>query len=318
MPKPRKLQDEIYNYILAYFENRHIQTQQAEIKRNPTHALQFPSITSIENLVLSDPRYIETTVLNNPDEEPDQPTSQKNKINITAVSRGTIRKAAQALIKEGKISLVNGSYEFTPNMQDSLDKFPILKIADSIDISIGIPEAMLVLSVKPEYAMGITDYLSALFYKKDIIFIPIHGIILCIAVLPKNVLNNRSAIESHEKATQRLHQRIALAIHQFNTSHPDFHYTTQYDFSYHCHHNPDIIKCLTEDFIEFKNPSNSITLRVIQDYAAALEYAFEPSYNDDDAIYNTEEFEIGEPTAEDLDLWDLPDLDEDPETDFFD
>ena len=174
MPKPRKLQDEIYNYILAYFENRHIQTQQAEIKRNPTHALQFPSITSIENLVLSDPRYIETTVLNNPDEEPDQPTSQKNKINITAVSRGTIRKAAQALIKEGKISLVNGSYEFTPNMQDSLDKFPILKIADSIDISIGIPEAMLVLSVKPEYAMGITDYLSALFYKKDIIFIPIH------------------------------------------------------------------------------------------------------------------------------------------------
>lgn len=130
-------------------------------------------------------------------------------------------------------------------MEKSLDRHPILEIADKIDISIGVPKDLIVLSVAPEHASSIANYLSALFYKGDIVFIPIAGKILCISVLPKSVLDAPSLMNI--SSSVGLRERIEMAIHQFSYRYPTFPYGENYEFAYHVSHHPSVVEFITKE-----------------------------------------------------------------------
>ena len=271
MPKTPDLRNEIYNYVLEYFKTRYEANLKSRIKRDTPTTQNFHSIKSIEDFVLSSRKYVEAGAHAGKD---------KNKIKITEVSRRTIRNAVNDLIKEGKIAIFKGSYEFVPHMEESLDQHPILQIAEKIDITIGVPNAMIVLSVAPEYITAVCNYLSALFHRGDIVFIPTYNKILCMNVLPKEALDNPSIIESTKNASTMLHERIKTALHQFNYHYPNFRYKSFYEFAYHLHHNPNLIEHLTNEIKRQKINSSTYhsytsLLRLLQEYsniAANTEY----------------------------------------------
>ncbi len=187
MPKTPKLKNEIYDYVLTYFEARYRENQTPKIKRQNHTEKKFPTIESIIDLVSESEKYwvskSKEEVKSNPEE------------GQTSVSDATVRKAVEKLIEDGKITKQGDSYEYIPQAETTLKQFPILKIAKSIDVSVGDANELVVLSVPAEYAVSIANFLSALFYKGDVIFIPISDKILCISVFPKSELDRMSKLK---------------------------------------------------------------------------------------------------------------------------
>lgn len=238
MPKKPRMRTAIYDYLLDYFKNRYEESQSFRIRRGKPDDRKFPTMESIVNFVLENDQLCESNI----DKEPE--------LGQTRISRGTVRKAVKQLVDENKLALFHGSYEFVSRMERSLDYHPTLEIADKIDVSIGVPNDIIILTVPPEHAASITNYLSALFFKGDILFVPIAGHILCISVFPKNILDDPSHIESNAEPPIGLRQRIEMAIHQFNYHYPEFPYGANYEFAYHISHNPNVVKYMAKEIKE--------------------------------------------------------------------
>jgi hypothetical protein len=299
MPKKPRMRNAIYDYLLDYFKNRYEESQAFRIRRSKPDDRKFPTMESIVDFVLDREELCESN------------TGTEPELGQTCISRGTVRKAVKQLVDENKIDLFHGSYEFVARMDRSLDYHPTLKIADQIDISIGIPNEIIVLTVPPEHTSSITNYLSALFYKRDILFIPIAGHILCISVFPKSVLEDPSQIELTAESPIGLRQRIEMAIHQFHYHYPEFPYGATYEFAYHISHNPNVVKRMTKEikYTEQRRPyrTGDSLLRNIQEavhltcepelVSPTLKIHFEENTDDN-------EESIGEP---DQDEWDLMD-----------
>lgn len=229
MPKKPVLENTIYDYLLYYFESRYDEKQ--AIKRGKKEMKKFPTIESIVDLIFEDQAFFDSEKMDE-DPRPDQ----------IKISRGTIRKAIRRLITECKIAISQGSYEFVPHMESSLEQHPILDIASKVDISIGVPAETIVLSVAPEHTLSVANYLSAIFYQGDVVFIPFTGKILCISIFPKSVLDKGGDLEQSPSKRIALRQRIELALHSFKCSYPDFPYGQTYELAYHLSHNPDMIQ----------------------------------------------------------------------------
>ena len=230
MPKKPIMRTAVYDHVLDYFRNRYEESQSFRIRREKPDDRKYPTIESIVDYVIES----ENLCASNTGEEPTY--GQRS------ISRGTIRKAIKQLIEENKIARSHGSYEFVPHMDRSLEHHPTLEIADKIDISIGVPDEIIVLSVPPEHAMSITNYLAALFYKGDILFIPIGGKILCISVFPQKTIQQFGHTNPTASKSIELRKRIEMAIHQFNYDYPSFTYGSNYEFAYHVSHNPSMVK----------------------------------------------------------------------------
>lgn len=289
MPKQPQMQNVIYNYILNALHKQYKEKTANKISRGATVLEKYPTKESLLQLVLKDPQFIDTESID------------AKKPGQSVISKGTIRKAINRLISDNKIALIDGSYSFVPHMDESLEKHPILDIAPKINVSIGVPEDLLVLSVQPEYASSIASYLSALFYKGDIVFIPIGNTILCISVYPKEI------VEGHTKSSNMpnkkeisIRLRVETALHQFKCSYPDFMHGYPYDFAYHVSHNQDIIDILQppNEYKDIYPDSHKETFfrRMQESIVSISEYI----NNESDSI----EF-LSSPTKDDLELWDL-------------
>lgn len=194
-------------------------------------------------------------------------------------------------------------------MTQSLSKHPILEIADKIDVTIGVPENMIVLSVAPEYVMSITKYLSSFFYQGDIIFIPIGGTILCISVFPEGALDKKVSACFKEESLKTLRNRIVMALHKFKCTYPQFVYGHNYDFAYHLAHNPTILGYATTlaEEIEQSRPYHSEESIVASLQDTSNFYAEHPfPYDSDDGELDQA---LGCPSQEEWDLMDSPIMD---------
>lgn len=294
MPKKPNIENKVYTFVLDHFKTRNADRIANRISRKKTEFQNYPTIESIVNYVLANEKFCESSCCD-----------QKVLGQICA-SRGTIRKAIKRLIAENKIKLSDdkSSYELNQHMTPSLSKHPILEIADKIDITIGVPENMIVLSVAPEHVMSITKYLTSFFYKGDIIFIPIGGTILCISVFPEEALDKKVSTCFKEKSLKTLRNRVVMALHKFKYTYPQFVYGHNYDFAYHLAHNPTIVEYVTTlaKEIEESRPYSSAESIVASLQETSNFYAEHPSpYN-----LETDELDIplGNLTQEDWDLMD--------------
>ena len=283
MPKKTKMENEIYDYILTYFKNRYKDNLANKITRKKADIKKYPTKESIVNLVLENTRFHES---NNGDQQ---------ELGQISISRGTIRKAINRLCDENKINITNGSYEYDPHMERSLERHPILDIAPHINVCIGVPEDMIVLSVPPEFSSSIANYLSSLFHKGDILFIPISGNILCISVFPESVLDGSCSVNTSKSVSLR--ERIHVALHRFKIDYPEFLYGQNYEYAYHVSHNPEIVEQIASDAkkMEHKLPyrSNTSIFKSIQEAAFFLsehpfvekqEHGLEPDSDNEEAV----------------------------------
>lgn len=289
MPKQPKMQNEICNYILNVLYEQHKKQTANKITRIGSNLKKYPTKESLVDLVLSDQKFIDSQLYE--EKQPGQAT----------ISKGTIRKAINKLISENKIALIEGSYTYVPHMDQSLAKHPILDIASQVNVTIGVPEDMLVLSVQEGYAPSISSFLSSLFYKGDIVFIPIGNTILCISVFPNEIIaSNSKSSDKPQKSGISLHHRIASALYQFKCSYPNFVYGLPYEVAYLLSHNEDIIKMMqpskTSSNIYPDSHDETFFRRLQENIVSIVEYA----NNESDSLDL-----VSEPTEEDLELWDL-------------
>lgn len=213
-----------YNYILSFFKARYEESLTFQYRRDNLNDRKFPNRESIIRFVYEqNPTLVDTN------------ETDKLKPGQVFISRNTIRNAINLLIEDKKIALVNKSFEFVPRIDNSIERHPVLEIADKINITIGVPNDMIVLSVAPEHSQSIANYLSAFFYKGDILFLPIASQILCISVLPARSLNKQT-----KKSTPiSLRDRLEMALHKFHCDYPDFEYNRQYEMGYHMFYNSE-------------------------------------------------------------------------------
>ena len=284
MPKHRRKGNIVYEYVLNLFQSRYEKQRVNSVRRKTSGDVKYTTIDSIIDRVLEDRRFCEPGMSDEVDP------------NKEYVSRGTIRGAINRLINENRISMTNGSYEYVPHMEESLKKHPILSLGKEVEISIGVPEDMVVLTVPNGFSTSIAEYLSALFYKGDIIFLPIGNRILAISVFPQSVLEGDESATTD--GTLKLRNRIAMALHHFTVKYPKFNYGHSYEFSYHLLHNPDMID--TFEAMGKANPdySKNESLQLLRRVREAILHVNDLMESEED--YYDGDYPIPPPTKEGL------------------
>lgn len=242
MPRVPKLRTDVYNFLLNYFRDRYQNSQALQIRETNKNDIKFPTIKSIIEFVEKSDRYVV--------KKKGEKSKTTYNVDQSILSPDTIRKAIEKLISDGKIRKIDGSYEYVPHMDRSLEYHPTLKFSEKIDISIGYPDEFMVLTVDPAHIIGVTNYLKALFYKGDIIFIPIADKILCISIYPKNVLFTMPGEESNEfePINMDLRGRILNALKHFNCHLPDFPYGQKYEYEYYLRHDSKTLNLFKKRF----------------------------------------------------------------------
>lgn len=231
MARERKLGDFVYNYILDHLKTVH------ELANSPNIVkYELPHYKNISEMirgVLEDPIFFDVEEYSN---------GKKPKEGQMEISKGTIRSAINRLIDDKKIANVDGYFEYIPNIDSEFNIPPLLNIAPQTQITINIPESYIVLSVCNGLATGVAEYLSAQFYRGDIIFIPIGNHIICIGTLPQSVIEQKGKKETHPESncTNDLLNRILSVLHTFDIQYPQFSYGSQYETAYTSSRNPEI------------------------------------------------------------------------------
>lgn len=230
MARERKLGDFVYNYILDHLKTVH------ELANSPNIVkYELPHYKNISEMirgVLEDPIFFDVDEYSN---------GKKPAEGQREISKGTIRSAINRLIDDKKITNVDGYFEYIPNIDSEFNIPPLLDIAPQTQITINIPESYIVLSVSNGLATGVAEYLSAQFYKGDIIFIPNGSHIICIGTLPQSVIE-KGKKETRPEPTHAndLLNRILSVLHTFDIQYPQFSYGSQYETAYTSSRNPEI------------------------------------------------------------------------------
>lgn len=253
MAKPRKLQSEVYEYLLKELKEIWRINRSSQIIKKKTP--RFPSKASLANYVLSSPFFIDS---NNHVRDTDDTKGK------TSLSRNTVTLAVNRLIDDKKIVLGPNGYEYDPHFEEDLDRFPIRNIASQIDITIGVPENMLFLSVSNGMAASVAEYLSALFHKGDILFIPLGEIIMCVGVLPLRKIEAGDALIGD--SWEWMLSRIEVALSGFNMRYPNFSYKMAYEREVGLYHDPNMMEDIEQQAAEnIENNPTSIILGKTKD-----------------------------------------------------
>lgn len=231
MPRAKKLGDLAYNYVLDQLKTIHEQLNTPTVVK-----WNFPRYTSVSEIIRS---VLEDPVFFDVDDYKNGKIPTEDQIEI---SKGTIRGAVNRLIADKKISLVDGYWEYTPNDKTEINDIPILGIADKTKITINIPESFLILTVKSGLANSVSEYLSAQFYKGDIIFLPVGNYVVCISTLPESIVVDGEAKDTSSDISpaDKLLYRIKSVLHSFKLEYPQFSYGLNYESAYTAFHNPEV------------------------------------------------------------------------------
>lgn len=172
-------------------------------------------------------------------EDFDPNDSEQN--NTVYISTKTVINAINLLLRENLIHKVNGEYCYKPPLTTNRHDHPILSISSKIDVKINVPEYMLILTVPHGLAETITEYLTAVFYKGDIIFLPNGNHIICIGVLPQSDSSENSDDESEKPqyTYDFFKHRIEVIMREFNCSYPKFKYGDPYEYPYAAQYDPE-------------------------------------------------------------------------------
>lgn len=178
-----------------------------------------------------------TNIKRSDDFDPNDPEHN----NSVYISSKTVINAINLLLRENLIHKVNGEYCYNPPLTTNRHNHPILSIAAKIDVKINSPEYMLILTVPHGLADVISEYLTAVFYKGDIIFLPNGNYIVCIGVIPQSDSSENSDNESkNPKYTYDFFKhRIEVVMREFNCSYPKFKYGAPYEYPYVSQYDPE-------------------------------------------------------------------------------
>ena len=186
----------------------------------------------------------ESTNLKRPDEVRREEKKRGGKGSLAenaCASENTVMNAINLLLKENLIHRVDGEYCFKPRLATNRDKHPILSIASKINITINVPESLLVLTAPQGFAENLAAYLSAQFHKGDILFIPFGSYILCVGVLPEAILQGEmsQSLEDEEfTPIEIMAARIQSVLGEFCCNYPAFPFREMYEMAYASHYDP--------------------------------------------------------------------------------
>ena len=231
MPRKEDTGAKVKSYILEIMKEIHERRNIASVDK-PRGLPYFKFKESIVQAVLGSEYFYDSEDLSIGAE-----LSLKAKNGAVPVSKGTIRKAINYLIDENLIKEDDEKgfiwAEHTPLNEKY---YPILSAAPHISVTVNTPESLLVLTVPPEFSQSIAAYLSAQFYKGDILFLPMANHILCLGVLSEVGFTQE---KQREFLSQKVMQeRIERALHGFQVSYPKFLYGGVYDVAHAAFHDP--------------------------------------------------------------------------------
>lgn len=250
MPKSAKKKLQVATFIRGTLEEIYIEKSKRKItKKN------MPEFTSKEELVsyvLGDPRFLDSDLFSEMTKDEQENIIKKG---ITVVSKNTIRGAIKYLFDNALIDFESGKYVWRPSPSLDDQYFPILSIAPQTTVTMNVPENILFLTVPQSFSTAIADYLSAQFYKDDILFIPLGQHIMCVGVLPKSEISDTKKKDTNEgmPSNQWMQLRIKMALHKFKVKYPSFTYNFPYEMEYAMHHNDDfqdVLHKMTDNYIE--------------------------------------------------------------------
>lgn len=250
MPKPAKKKLQVATFIRDTLEEIYTENNKRRITKK-----RLPEFTSKEDLVsyvLEDPKFLDSDLFSDMTTEEQEDIVNKK---ITVVSKNTIRGAIQYLLDNAFIGTDCGKYVWRPSPPLDEQYFPILTIAPQTAVTMNVPEDIIFLAVPHSFSNAIADYLSAQFYKNDILFIPLGQYIMCIGVLPKSVVTSKEETDTSKEisSSEWLRLRIEMALHKFKVKYPSFTYGFPYEMEYALHYNDtfrDVFHKMTDNYIE--------------------------------------------------------------------
>lgn len=230
MSRPTAKVDAVYEFLLAHFRYVYYREQSKKFIR--TQDVQLTSKNAIVKFIHKAKHFIDSGSYKQDELKPD----------LISVSANTIRKAVEKLEFDAKIEIRDGRYQYIPQLEDKLANHPILNTAADIPITIGVPESLMILTVGNGAAVSVANYLSAVFHKNDIVFIPLGDQILCISTLPKSVLDLGKVPNRNNSIPPSvlLRERIKAALYQFDLRYPHFDYHNLYEIDYLAKYHPAV------------------------------------------------------------------------------
>lgn len=237
MARTRKLGDFVYNYVLDHFRVIHEQANTPTVVKQDLPL--YKNVSEIIRGILDDSLFFDIDEYRN---------DKKPTTNQIEISKNTIRNAIKRLIADKKIVCIDGYWEYLPPVESALNSTPILDIASKTNITVNVPNSYLVLTVNNGLAACVAEYLSAQFYKGDIIFIPLGNHIICIGTFSesslKKELSEKNILEFSSTAV--LLDRITSVLHNFQLTYPQFSAGIHYETAYTASHNPNITAQIRE------------------------------------------------------------------------
>ena len=165
-----------------------------------------------------------------------------NKYNVA--SKNTIRSIIEDFIGEGILVRDGEELVLNESFYSERSQFPILQIANRIPIEMLPPEDIMFLSAPPQYASAISEYINAVFYKKDITATVVGDLIMCMSVYPKEAYED--GFNPNPDHTERFFTQLTGALADFNLSFRDFKYGDDYYSQYGQHYDPTMVHAIDE------------------------------------------------------------------------
>lgn len=156
--------------------------------------------------------------------------------NYVIAAPNTIRSVIEDFLKEGILQRNGDEYVLCDTFSVERAQFPLLQIADRIPIKMLPPEDIMFLSAPAQYAPAITDYINAVFYKKDIIAMVMGDLIMCVSVYPKEAYEED--FKPDPEHGKRFFSQLTGALADFDLGFLDFKYGDNYYLKYAQHHDP--------------------------------------------------------------------------------
>lgn len=224
MPKEAKLTNYVGEYLINELEKIYNERFSNKIQKKELPV--FPTKKSLIEFVFKSSRFVRSDNLDGHILEP----------NELVISPGTVRDAVNILINDNRIRKGSNGYEFVPHQERELENYPIFDIASKINVTVGMPENIMFLTVGHGLAESLAEYLSAQFFKGDIIFIPLGTTIMCVEVYPKDMIINKTQDSAHSPDVMR--ERIESVLSNFNLIYPAFQHDGMYEYAFTANHDP--------------------------------------------------------------------------------
>ena len=228
--------EKVRSAVLAGIKKHESAKKNPNLKKN--ELLPFNSISAICNYLYEFEFLMDKKLADEAKEE------GRNIDKCVIASKNTIRSVIDELLNDGVLQRKGDEYVLTESYSSERARFPILQIADRIPIEMLPPEDIMFLSAPTQYVSAITDYINAVFYKKDITATAIGDLIMCMSVYPKEAYEE--GFVPDEEHSERFFCQLTGALADFDLAFRDFKYGDNYYLKYGQRYDPLMIRVVDE------------------------------------------------------------------------